>query len=1010
MMRTYFYFVILLFIYVEKASTQTDPMNCLPEEISSQEHASSSCPFSELSEEEMNALPEVTVYVNIHYIKGPYGNFYPGNSTGDLKDGNYYASLLLNHANNDLDHLIPSPVGISHKLGDAKINYKLYSNPNNTSDVNGGIWYWNQEPTSFPYANVMNIVLFNGGPNDELKGTACGRFDCCSRLSMTGAYYHVWVNPIQPKFGHWAFAQLLNHEFFHSLGLCHSFYINNECNDLNPAAECGCGNGASGCGNGGFGCCSWNSNSTNIMNYAPSLKSLSLCQWGTAYNNAISKNCPFLNFCETKSEPIIIEAGTQVIWDHLMIINRPVILMPSSSLTITCEARFSTEAYVEVRRGAKLTVDGALLTNLCPDNFWPGIQVWGNPGKLQPDPSNGITGINDAGIVQVINGSTIQHARTAISTGAWALGGSNAWANFGGAVYCENSSFVDNRRAIEFMKYNYPNKSKIINCIFSENGNYVDNSIGVTIWECNDITFIRNTFRFLDIAGIFGVDFGAKIYDHNQFRNLPSGIESYNTLYYKGSLEIGQNNSNPNYFKNNIRHIYCSSGNGLDRVNIINNDLFDATGNGIIMEGYSYYNIENNRFRNIPLAVVSDASGDDHNLIKCNQFDKHENGILFKDINEQTQFLDNCFPSNIDISVVIEPGSSIRSEQGDNSRVANNCMQSKIDIYAPSPFYTFQYFARQQAQSIYCDLRDPNCETPTNNLSDGGFNNYYVTKIFVESSSNCSGAGDERFSPNLSLLASRSKLNDAKIQLAFDTDNPELKKEAKLAEAELNSILKYTLTNLISTNAYQEALALLVPQESDFELKIAVGLNLMLQNCNKAEELLSSIPENDTSLSIFKSSQLLNLKRLRDAQNFTLNEFEYQELEDLADSNSPDKSFPKALLALQTGNSQARNYLPTEIPITVRKNSKAINDNIHLALFPNPVSNTLQVYFDTSKTKAKSFSIFNTIGFKILEGTLNHSGKLQVNLEQFKDGVYIFCLLDLSGCIIERKSFMINKN
>lgn len=1010
MMRTYFYFVILLFIYVEKASTQTDPMNCLPEEISSQEHASSSCPFSELSEEEMNALPEVTVYVNIHYIKGPYGNFYPGNSTGDLKDGNYYASLLLNHANNDLDHLIPSPVGISHKLGDAKINYKLYSNPNNTSDVNGGIWYWNQEPTSFPYANVMNIVLFNGGPNDELKGTACGRFDCCSRLSMTGAYYHVWVNPIQPKFGHWAFAQLLNHEFFHSLGLCHSFYINNECNDLNPAAECGCGNGASGCGNGGFGCCSWNSNSTNIMNYAPSLKSLSLCQWGTAYNNAISKNCPFLNFCETKSEPIIIEAGTQVIWDHLMIINRPVILMPSSSLTITCEARFSTEAYVEVRRGAKLTVDGALLTNLCPDNFWPGIQVWGNPGKLQPDPSNGITGINDAGIVQVINGSTIQHARTAISTGAWALGGSNAWANFGGAVYCENSSFVDNRRAIEFMKYNYPNKSKIINCIFSENGNYVDNSIGVTIWECNDITFIRNTFRFLDIAGIFGVDFGAKIYDHNQFRNLPSGIESYNTLYYKGSLEIGQNNSNPNYFKNNIRHIYCSSGNGLDRVNIINNDLFDATGNGIIMEGYSYYNIENNRFRNIPLAVVSDASGDDHNLIKCNQFDKHENGILFKDINEQTQFLDNCFPSNIDISVVIEPGSSIRSEQGDNSRVANNCMQSKIDIYAPSPFYTFQYFIRQQPLAIYCDAGDNQCEVPTNNLSDGGINNYYLNPIKVKTQTDCSKNGEDRFSPNISISEARAKVYFSMSLLNLDPSNTELKKELNIAEKDLYFILNQTLIKLIANNAYQDAIQILIPEQSEYELRLAIGLNLLLQNFDKAEELANLNPENTDDLKSLKKIQELNIKRLKEKWGYNFEEIDRQTLSMLAEIKSPYRSYAKSLLALHSGTSQADLYLPTEAPLEVRKRDDTYQTNNFLELYPNPVNEILHVNYKANVLSVKRFIVYNLLGTKILEGNVTNNSNFKLNIEKYLDGVYFICLVDQDSKIFSKKQFTIKRN
>lgn len=989
---------------------QSFDFECLPEGSAIQESEISNCPFGDLSQEEMDALPEVIVYINIHYIKGNYGNFYPGNSNGDLKDGNYYGHLMVNHANNDFKNLIPSPSGLSHKIGDSRIRYVLYTNPNEPADLYGGIWYWDQEPNVFPYPNVMNIVMFNGGPNDELKGTACGQSGCCTRLTTIGAYYHVWKNSVQPKFGHWAFAQLLNHEFLHTLGLCHSFSIINPCKDINPAVECKCGPGTTTCGGPAYGCCSWNGNSTNIMNYAPTLKSLSMCQWGTAYNNAISKNCPFLTFCETQTEPLIIEAGSIITWDHLMIIDRPVIVMPTASLIITCEARFSTEAYVEVRRGAKLTVDGALLTNLCPDGFWPGIQVWGNPSKLQPDPANGINGINDAGIVQVINGATIQHARTAISTGAWAQGGSVAWSHFGGAIYCENSSFIDNRRGVEFMKYIYPNKSKFINCTFSESGNYVDNSVGVTIWECNDITFNRNTFRFLDVAGIFGVDFGAKIYDHNQFWNLPTGIESYNTLFYKGNLDIGQNNSNPNYFKNNTRHIYCASGNGLDRVNIINNDLFNATGNGIIIEGSCHYRIENNRFRNIPLAVVSDASGDDHNLIKCNQFDKHENGILFRDINFQTQFLDNCFPENIDIGVVVNPGASIRSEQGDNSRVANNCLQSKVDIYVPSPFSVFDYFSRQQPGALYCDPHDIYCETPSDNLSDGGFNNYYLHKIKVNTSINCSDNKEEQIVPTLSITEARSKIYFVSSLLNLYPQNTTLQNEFQLATNNLNSLIKDTISTLLESNLYQEAIQLLNPEQSEFELRLTIGLYLMIQNFEQAEELLRNILASNEKLTTFKNVQLTNIKRLREKWNFKPNDIDFQNLKHMADSKSPDRIYAKALLALETGKSQAGIYSPSSIPLNERNNKTSLNEQNQLELFPNPVSGILNVKYNNKLIKASRFEIYNLLGIKIKTGNLDHSGNLKLNFEKFPNGIYIFNLLDSRGNITSKIRFIVKQN
>lgn len=988
---------------------QSFDFECLPDGSTIQEAEISNCPFGDLSQEEMDALPEVIVYINIHYIKGNYGNFYPGNSNGDLKDGNYYGHLMVNHANNDFKNLIPSPSGLSHKIGDSRIRYVLYTNPNEPADLYGGIWYWDQEPNVFPYPNVMNIVMFNGGPNDELKGTACGQSGCCTRLTTIGAYYHVWKNSVQPKFGHWAFAQLLNHEFLHTLGLCHSFSIINPCKDINPAVECKCGPGTTTCGGPAYGCCSWNGNSTNIMNYAPTLKSLSLCQWGTAYNNAISKNCPFLTFCETQTEPLIIEAGSIITWDHLMIIDRPVIVMPTASLIITCEARFSSEAYVEVRRGAKLTVDGALLTNLCPDGFWPGIQVWGNPSKLQPDPANGINGINDAGIVQVINGATIQHARTAISTGAWAQGGSVAWSHFGGAIYCENSSFIDNRRGVEFMKYIYPNKSKFINCTFSESGNYVDNSVGVTIWECNDITFNRNTFRFLDVAGIFGVDFGAKIYDHNQFWNLPTGIESYNTLFYKGNLDIGQNNSNPNYFKNNTRHIYCASGNGLDRVNIINNDLFNATGNGIIIEGSCHYRIENNRFRNIPLAVVSDASGDDHNLIKCNQFDKHENGILFKDINNQTQFLDNCFTNSIDIGVVVNPGAVLRYEQGDNSRVANNCIQSHIDIYMPNNFNRFQYFVRQQSIPIYCDSNDNLCETPTNNLTDGGTNQYYLVKINLISPNYCS-VDEGKFTPTISLQEVRSKIYWTNQLLNLDPQNSSLQNEIKQSTIYLNSLLKVTISELLKTNQFQEAIDLLDPAQSEFELRLTIGLNLMLQNTIQAETLLTNIQEGNQSLSTFKAIQMVNINRLREKWNYKLNEFDKQALKLLSESASPDRIYAKSLLALLSGESQAVSYLPVSQPTSARQNTKNPTEQNNLELLPNPANEMLNVYLRSTNTETERYIIYNIMGAKINSGIFGNDGKLQINIEDYPNGVYLFYTFNKHGSISYKRSFLVNKS
>ncbi len=1000
--------IILLnfvFFIILQTNIYSQNYNCLTDQGVGLAEPFTNCPIEGMDPVDLQNLPEIKILINIHYIADPvYGNFHPGPvGVSDPTNGNEYANRMINEAMIVLNNLQPNPIGTNHKLGNSKIRYELYTDPGNTNDVNHGVWYWNSVPATFPYPNVMNVIMKVYRSGYLLTGEACNTEGCCNSVTLTGAYYNLLQSPI--LFGWWSFGKLMNHEIFHTLGLCHSFYANNECKgvDINPSLECPGSSGVPDCGIGASGYCDvWNSGSSNIMGYNANNNSLSICQWSKVYNNLISRGCPHISFCEPNNVPIEITVNT--LWDKLKIVTQPVQVMPGATLTITCEARFSPTAYIEVRRGARLIVDGALLTNLCP-SAWPGIQVWGNPNLDQPDPASNPGNATIAGIVRIINNATIQHAGTAISTGAWALGGAG-WQYVGGVVYAENSNFINNKRAVEFLSYKFSNKSKFINCLFTEPDGWAGNSVGVTIWDCNGIVFNRNRFLNLDVAGIYGIDFGAIIVDHNQFRNLTTGIESYNTQFYKGNLEIGSEAFTPNYFKNNRRHIFCSSTTGLDKVNIINNDLFDAQKNGIILDGSSYYNVSKNRFMNTPLAMSSTASGFDGNFIRCNTFQSHTNGIKFEAYNEQTQFLDNCIESTVNTGIVLNVGTEIRDEQGGAGRPAGNCLQSTLDISTNNSL-SFTYFVTPQPSITHCTPTDNNCQRPTNNLSDGGSNNYFLGNGNWNGPNGCGSGGGDGLAPPTIVIA-RNLETSALLAWQQNPGDLSLKKIYNEMKLQTRNAIRTEIKNALATYSYQDAINLLIPNYSEFELNLAFAIRIQEGNFTAAANLLSTMPTNNQNEIWHKQIQAINLERAQLGSNYILNNEKDQLLTQIMNSNSSERSFARSLLALLKGGSYAFDVLPNELPAEPRVKSQLKLENEYFRISPNPAKDYIEVW-------VKNSNMFETLELVNLSGTVTQrqsiKGKSNIKFELSDciSGSYFIKAIDTDNKVLQIKQFEIIK-
>lgn len=162
------------------------------------------------------------------------------------------------------------------------------------------------------------------------------------------------------------------------------------------------------------------------------------------------------------------------------------------------------ELPIEVHQGGRLFVEGGTITSQSPNCLWGGIFVHGNPSKEQPtvldaqDP-NILLAPDDAGVVWLVS-AILKNAVTAISTKA--SGNTDDHDLYGGLVMVNASDFIDNGRAVQFMKYEKSNKSyfKFVDIFKSGTRPWPVNR-GISIWGCRDI--------HIDTVNVIGIpDYG----------------------------------------------------------------------------------------------------------------------------------------------------------------------------------------------------------------------------------------------------------------------------------------------------------------------------------------------------------------------------------------------------------------------------------------------------------------------------------------------------------------------
>jgi hypothetical protein len=174
------------------------------------------------------------------------------------------------------------------------------------------------------------------------------------------------------------------------LGLSHTWNINDGCDDTPQSRSCYSKYDDAECDS------IW---TNNMMDYNAYQDALSPCQIGKIHwniqNNKNVRKFILNTWCNPDVfEDIKINRGNIIEWRCNKDIAGNLILQENSVLKILCNISMPQESKIIIKPGAKLILDGALITNDCGKE-WKGIEIWKTEQKV--------------GTVEMLNGAEIKN-------------------------------------------------------------------------------------------------------------------------------------------------------------------------------------------------------------------------------------------------------------------------------------------------------------------------------------------------------------------------------------------------------------------------------------------------------------------------------------------------------------------------------------------------------------------------------------------------------------------------
>lgn len=239
------------------------------------------------------------------------------------------------------------------------------------------------------------------------------------------------------------------------------------------------------------------------------------------YNNTfVVNNTPMHKYVKEKySYAIPFTVSANETWDFAIKMYQDIVVEAPATLTLSCEVRMPINGRIIVKPGAKLVIDGGVVTCAHDGELWQGIQAWGTTNQHQY-PANNPT---YQGLVILKNGAVIEHALTGVSCGDPLLKSAQ-----GGVVQVQGSlndvgaTFRNCRVGVEFKKYRnfLPSNSTITkdNNSYFQHAEFIvdDNYRGNDDFDAHarlnkvqGINFIQCDFINSQVSGPLGINSSA---------------------------------------------------------------------------------------------------------------------------------------------------------------------------------------------------------------------------------------------------------------------------------------------------------------------------------------------------------------------------------------------------------------------------------------------------------------------------------------------------------------------
>lgn len=459
--------------------------------------------------------------------------------------------------------------------------------------------------------------------------------------------------------------------------------------------------------------------------------------------------------CDCDDADFLFINGEQT-WDATTVLGNHLIIRAGSRLIVDgATLLIGKGCKIFVERGARLDIiNESTLTSGCDTGRWGGIEVWGNGALAHPSGNSGITGgtypasNNEHGVVYINNGSILSKAVIALSTESqgpyWQPygGGANWGLHWGGIIYAEGNdedgpvTFFANGKGVGIQKFPhpsianpanpYPNRSYFYKCFFDEN------TVGLSIWDSDDIGINTSTFRASEQVCITGIDFSATI-QKCTLSNSPVGIEANYTpgAMMPYNLLIGDPDVSAN-------------GNSLDELSygvvtrsaprlVIGNNDFSTGLVGAYLLGASGYNIKANNFTDYWYGVVvNQTSAISLGDLICNTYSAIQyDGILAWGNNNRLEFKQETFDieDSRDVRLLQQIDGTFGSINGAQGQIDNPVFNlfSGDDHITADLFSTQQFFYYPPGPNITSTYPDlvPRCDLLLTNCSSGNPNHFY---------------------------------------------------------------------------------------------------------------------------------------------------------------------------------------------------------------------------------------------------------------------------------------------